>query len=75
MPTDLRVPEEPGRLLVEARVPTAVRRALGRRGHPAGALPSWSSVVGGAAAVASRPESAVRQAGADPRRDSDAIPA
>jgi gamma-glutamyltranspeptidase / glutathione hydrolase len=70
-----RFTHEPGRLLVEARVPTAVRSALGRRGHPVGALPGWSSLVGGAAAVALHPESAVRQAGADPRRDSYAIPA
>ncbi len=70
-----RFTHEPGRLLVEARVPAAVRTALGRRGHRVGVLPGWSSLVGGAAAVAIDPESATRQAGADPRRDSYAVPA
>jgi gamma-glutamyltranspeptidase/glutathione hydrolase len=70
-----RVNHEPGRLLVEARVPAGVRTELGRMGHPVGVLPAWSSNVGGAAAVAVHPESGVRQAGADPRRDSYAVPA
>jgi gamma-glutamyltranspeptidase/glutathione hydrolase len=70
-----RFTHEPGRLLVEARLPGAVRTALARRGHPVGVLPAWSSLVGGAAAVRLHPESGVRQAGADPRRDSYAVPA
>ena len=70
-----RFTHEPGRLLVEARVPGPVWTALARRGHPVGALPGWSSIVGGAAAVAIHPESGIRQAGADPRRDSYAVPA
>jgi gamma-glutamyltranspeptidase / glutathione hydrolase len=70
-----RVSHEPGRLLVEARVPAGVRTALGRLGHPVGTLPAWSSNVGGAAAVLVHPESGIRQAGADPRRDSYAVPA
>ena len=70
-----RVTHEPGRLLVESRVPAGVRATLTRLGHPVGVLPAWSSHVGGAGAVMVHPESAVRQAGADPRRDSYAIPA
>jgi gamma-glutamyltranspeptidase/glutathione hydrolase len=70
-----RFTDEPGRLLVEARVPDPVRRDLARRGHPVGTLPGWSSVVGGAAAVAVHPRSGIRLAGADPRRDSYAVPA
>jgi gamma-glutamyltranspeptidase/glutathione hydrolase len=70
-----RFTHEPGRLLIEARLPASVRTALGRRGHPVGVLPGWSSSVGGAAAVAMHSESRVRQAGADPRRDSYAVPA
>lgn len=69
-----RFTDEPGRLLVEARVPAAVRSELARRGHVVGALPAWSSLVGGATAVAIHPESGVRQGGADPRRDSYALP-
>lgn len=70
-----RFTHEPGRLLLEARVPSGVRTALARRGHPAAVLPGWSSLVGGAAAVAIHLQSGVRQAGADPRRDSYAVPA
>jgi gamma-glutamyltranspeptidase/glutathione hydrolase len=70
-----RFTHEPGRLLVEARVGAPVRTALARRGHPVGTLPGWSSITGGAAAVSIHPESAIRQAGADPRRDSYAVPA
>jgi gamma-glutamyltranspeptidase/glutathione hydrolase len=61
-------------LLVEARIPSTTQQELTRRGHPVGVLPAWSSVVGGAAVVAVQTESGVRQAGADPRRDSYAIP-
>jgi gamma-glutamyltranspeptidase/glutathione hydrolase len=70
-----RFTHEPGRLLVEARVPRPVRTALARRGHAVGTLPAWSSLVGGAAGVLVHPESGVGQAGADPRRDSYAVPA
>jgi gamma-glutamyltranspeptidase/glutathione hydrolase len=70
-----RVTHESAGVLVEARVPAAVRGTLARLGHPVGVLPAWSSNVGGAAAVLMHPESGIRQAGADPRRDSYAIPA
>ena len=70
-----RFTHEAGQLLLEARMPAGVRRALSQRGHPVGVLPAWSSVVGGAAAVAMHADSRVRQAGADPRRDSYAVPA
>ena len=70
-----RFTHEPGRLWLEGRLPRTVRTALGRYGHSVGTLPGWSSLVGGAAAVAVHPQSGVRQAGADPRRDSYAVPA
>lgn len=70
-----RFTHEPGRLLIEARIPARVRSALARREHAVGVLPNWSSLVGGAAAVAIHPDSGIAQAGADPRRDSYAVPA
>jgi gamma-glutamyltranspeptidase/glutathione hydrolase len=59
-------------VLIEDRL-TDVARALGETGTSIVQLPAWSSVAGGCAGIQVRPDG-VRIAGADPRRDSYAIP-
>jgi len=70
-----RFTHEGDRLLLERRFPAPTRAALAERGHAVELIPAWSSIVGGCAAVALDPRSGVRMGGADPRRDSYAIPA
>jgi len=59
-------------VLIENRLADAAR-ALDEGGSLVAELPAWSSVVGGCAGIQIRPDG-IRIAGADPRRDSYAIP-
>jgi len=61
-----------GELHVEASVGADVRAELGRRGHSVIEEPALSAVVGGAG-IARINEFGVREAGADPRRESYAL--
>jgi gamma-glutamyltranspeptidase / glutathione hydrolase len=58
---------------VEARIPEPVRAALAERGHEVRTLDAWTWRVGGAHGIARDPDTGVLSAGADPRRDGQAV--
>jgi len=60
-------------VLVEDRIPEAVRAELGRRGHQVQLLESWSPAVGGGQGILIDPETGAYNGGADPRRDGYAL--
>ncbi len=68
-------PLDPGdvrdRVRIESRVPTAVRTALGRRGHQVEAVSDWFARMGHAHGVSV--DSGTLRGGADPRGDGAAI--
>jgi gamma-glutamyltranspeptidase / glutathione hydrolase len=61
------------RVDVEARIPEATREELSARGHQVRLEESWTWHVGGVHAIARDPERGVLSAGADPRRDGQAV--
>lgn len=60
-------------LLVEARLPQAVRRMLSRRGHRILPQPAWARMMGGAQGILVDPQSGFYQGAADPRREGYAL--
>jgi gamma-glutamyltranspeptidase/glutathione hydrolase len=66
--------DEQTRILMESRFPAAIGAAMEARGHNIEWIPPWSGLSGGASAIVIHPEAGTRMAGADPRRDSYAIP-
>lgn len=63
-----------GRLVhVEGRLPATTIEALRGRGHAVEAIAPWTMRVGGMQAVAVSPETGVKTAAADPRRDGYAV--
>jgi gamma-glutamyltranspeptidase / glutathione hydrolase len=58
---------------VESRIPQPVRDALAERGHAVRPLEDWTWRVGGAHGIAVDPDSGILSAGADPRRDGQAV--
>ncbi|MFQ5882399.1 MAG: gamma-glutamyltransferase [Candidatus Methylomirabilales bacterium] len=65
---------EPGKgLLVEERIPPAIRRILGRRGHRILLRPAWAQEMGGAQGILVDPETGFYLGAADPRREGYAI--
>src|SRR5262245_25520411 len=61
-------------VIMESRVPEAVRLALAQRGHEIDLRGHFSSVVGGGQSVARDDDSGVNSGGSDPRKDGAAIP-
>ena len=61
------------RVDMEARIPEATRAALSDRGHQVHVEDAWTWHVGGVHAIARDPDSGVLSAGADPRRDGQAV--
>ena len=61
------------RVDVEARIPEATRDQLSARGHEVRLEDAWTWHVGGVHAIARDPDSGVLSAGADPRRDGQAV--
>ena len=61
------------RMQIEDRVPAGVREKLTARGHELERVGDYSLLVGGGQSVMIDPESGVRLAGADPRRDGYAL--
>ena len=61
------------RVDVEARIPEATRDQLSARGHEVRLEDDWTWHVGGVHAIARDPDSGVLSAGADPRRDGQAV--
>ncbi|HXJ81197.1 MAG TPA: gamma-glutamyltransferase [Candidatus Methylomirabilis sp.] len=57
----------------EARIDTATREGLARRGHDVNVIDEWSWVVGGGQGITRDAESGAIMAGADPRRDGYAL--
>ncbi len=57
----------------EARIPESVRAELIERGHQVRTLESWTWRVGGAHGIGVDPDSGMLHAGADPRRDGQAV--
>lgn len=64
---------EDTRMQIETRIPLDVRTALEARGHKLELLGDYSHQVGGGQSVMVDPETNVRIAGADPRRDGYAL--
>jgi gamma-glutamyltranspeptidase/glutathione hydrolase len=58
---------------VEARIPEPVRAGLAERGHQVRTLEPWTWRVGGAHGIAYDPDTGILTAGADPRRDGQAV--
>jgi gamma-glutamyltranspeptidase/glutathione hydrolase len=58
---------------MEARIPEPVRAGLAERGHQVRALEPWTWRVGGAHGIARDPDTGMLSAGADPRRDGQAV--
>ncbi len=69
---DVGDPLPPKELLLEARFPTAVRKALADRGYRIEMLEDWSMRVGGAQGILFR-EDGWMMGGADPRRNGYAM--
>lgn len=67
--------DEATRILMESRFSPSVGKALEAMGNRVEWIPPWSGLSGGASAIVVNPQSGTRMAGADPRRDSYAIPA
>ena len=61
------------RVDVEGRIPEAIRHQLTVRGHEVRVEDAWTWHVGGVHAIARNPDSGVLSAGADPRRDGQAV--
>jgi gamma-glutamyltranspeptidase/glutathione hydrolase len=63
------------RTIVEAegRIPEPVRAGLAERGHQVRTLEPWTWRVGGAHGIAYDPDTGILSAGADPRRDGQAV--
>jgi gamma-glutamyltranspeptidase / glutathione hydrolase len=57
----------------EARIPEPVRAGLTERGHEVRPLEAWTWRVGGVHSIARDPDTGVLTAGADPRRDGQAV--
>jgi gamma-glutamyltranspeptidase / glutathione hydrolase len=57
----------------EARIPAPVRAELGALGHDVRTLEPWTWRVGGVHGIARDPDTGVLSAGADPRRDGQAV--
>ena len=58
---------------VEARIAEATRAELAARGHEVRMLEAWTWRVGGVHAIAVDPDTGLLSAGADPRRDGQAV--
>jgi gamma-glutamyltranspeptidase / glutathione hydrolase len=58
---------------VEARIPEPVRAGLAERGHQVRTLEPWTWRVGGAHGIAYDADTGILSAGADPRRDGQAV--
>lgn len=58
---------------VEARIPEPVRSELVDRGHQVRVLEPWTWRVGGAHGIGRDPDTGMLSAGADPRRDGQAV--
>jgi gamma-glutamyltranspeptidase/glutathione hydrolase len=58
---------------IESRIPAETRAALAARGHDVVVLDAWDWHVGGGQGVARDPDTGVLSAGADPRRDGQAV--
>lgn len=65
--------EQPGRLMLEARIPRATIEALEDLGHDAIAWPDWTAKAGAVCAVLRDPRSGIVIGAADPRRSTHAI--
>lgn len=61
------------RLLLESRIPPAVRRELARRGHEIRVVDGWTATFGGVQVIRVHPQSGVLRTGADPRREAYGI--
>jgi gamma-glutamyltranspeptidase/glutathione hydrolase len=61
-------------LMIESRVPAAVREALAARGHKLDVRAEYSSTMGGGQAVMRDSRSGVNYAGSSPRKDGAATP-
>jgi gamma-glutamyltranspeptidase / glutathione hydrolase len=66
-------PQELNRVIVEGRIPAAVRDGLTARGHLVDAQPDWSMAFGGAQGLMIDPDNGTFSGGADPRRDGYAM--
>jgi gamma-glutamyltranspeptidase/glutathione hydrolase len=65
--------ELPGRLMVEARIPSTTVDALVGLGHDARAWPDWTNQAGAVCAVMQDPARGILRASADPRRSTYAV--
>ena len=70
-----RFMDDTAQLLLEARLPASTRVELEAKGNKVEWIPPWSGLTGGGNAIIIHPESSIRMAAADPRRDSYAVPA
>ena len=61
-------------VMIESRVPAAVRDALAARGHKVEALGPFASQVGGGQAVIHDAAAGVNYGASDPRKDGAAVP-
>jgi gamma-glutamyltranspeptidase/glutathione hydrolase len=61
------------RVEIESRIPESVRSALAAKGHSVHPLEQWTWHVGGAHGIARDPSTGMFSAGADPRRDGQAV--
>jgi gamma-glutamyltranspeptidase / glutathione hydrolase len=66
-------PQELNRVIVEGRIPAAVRDGLTARGHLVEVQPDWSMAFGGAQGLMIDPDNGTFSGGADPRRDGYAM--
>lgn len=66
--------DESTRILMESRFSATTGKAMEAKGNKVEWIPPWSGLSGGASAIVVHPEAGTRMAGADPRRDSYAIP-
>jgi gamma-glutamyltranspeptidase/glutathione hydrolase len=64
---------QPGVVKIESRVAPEALEDLSRRGHKVQAVGEWFREAGGVCAVVIDPDTGVRWAGADPRRETSAI--
>jgi gamma-glutamyltranspeptidase/glutathione hydrolase len=64
---------QPGRLLLEARLPLALGEKLTSVGHDVAWWPDWTWKAGAVCMIDSNPRAGVHHAGADPRRSTYAL--
>jgi gamma-glutamyltranspeptidase/glutathione hydrolase len=58
---------------VEGRISESARAGLSERGHEVRTLEPWTWHVGGVQSIARDPQTGILSAGADPRRDGQAV--